>query len=90
MIAITVRLLQSAHNRPHIIPNKEVIMIIRLATIVGLGLAVAATAAPSFAATREGAIRDCNGHAAKYINHVWGNVESSVYRSCMAEQGYRE
>jgi hypothetical protein len=61
-----------------------------LVTIVGLGLAVASTAAPSFAGTREETIQECVGRSAKYINHVWGNVESSVYRSCMAQQGYQE
>jgi hypothetical protein len=62
----------------------------RLVPMVALGLAVASTAGPSFAGTRDEAMRDCVGRSAKYIQHVWGNFESSVYRSCMAQQGYQE
>jgi hypothetical protein len=65
-------------------------MIMKLITMVALGLAVASSTTPSFAATRDATIQECVGRSAKYINHVWGNFESSVYRSCMAQQGYKE
>jgi hypothetical protein len=65
-------------------------MILRLLATVALGVAVAATAGPSLASSRDQAIQECVGRSAKYVNHVWGNFESSVYRSCMAQQGYQE
>jgi hypothetical protein len=55
-----------------------------------VGLIIATSAGPSFARTREQAIQDCSVAASKYINHVWGNVESATYRSCMAQHGYQE
>jgi hypothetical protein len=67
---------------------------VNLATLA-LGLAVAATAS-SFAQSdrastnREQAIQDCNAAAAKYSEHLWGNVGRYTYRICMAERGQPE
>ena len=39
---------------------------------------------------REQAIRDCNDQGRRYTQHLWGNMEFDVYRSCMAQRGLRE
>jgi hypothetical protein len=70
-------------------------IIVKLATLA-LGLAVAATASPSFAQSnlastnRAQAIQDCNAAAAKYSEHLWGSVGRHIYRACMAERGQKE
>ena len=65
-------------------------MVIKVVSIALVGLAIAATTAPSFARTREQAVHDCSAAAGKYINHLWGNAQGATYRSCMAQQGYQE
>jgi hypothetical protein len=63
---------------------------------LALGLAVAATASPSFAQSnrastnRAQAIQDCNGAAGKYVEHLWGNMGRQIYRTCMAEHDQPE
>ena len=39
---------------------------------------------------REQAIWDCNDQGRRYTQHLWGNMEFDVYRSCMAQRGLRE
>jgi hypothetical protein len=39
---------------------------------------------------REQAIRECNDQGRRYTQHLWGNMEFDVYRSCMAQRGLRE
>ena len=39
---------------------------------------------------RAAAIRACNEQGDKYLQYVWGNVSSDVYRACMAEHGEAE
>ena len=73
-------------------------MVVRSATLalgIGFGLAIAATASPSFAESnrahgRAQAIQDCSAEAAKYSEHTWGVAEVTTYRSCMAKHGQQE
>ena len=39
---------------------------------------------------RAQALRDCNDLSAPYRNSIWGNWQSDIYRSCMAQRGQQE
>jgi hypothetical protein len=45
---------------------------------------------PGESVDREQAIRECNEQGRRYAQHLWGNMEFDVYRSCMAQRGLRE
>jgi len=76
-------------------------IVVRLAALA-LGLAVAATASPSFAQkskprpptdtldARAQALRDCSNAAVKFPELTWGIWEVQIYRACMAQRGQRE
>jgi hypothetical protein len=61
---------------------------------LALGLAMTALATPSFAqqmsASREKALRDCNGEAGKMSQGTWGVQQVDNYRACMAQRGEQE
>ena len=73
-----------------IIPTK------RLA-VLAFGFAVAVSASPSFAQTRqdrnsrayEKAIHECMVKAGKALNTTFGNYNSFAYWACMGEHGYQ-
>jgi len=61
-----------------------------------LGLAVAATASPSFAqraeqegmdSTRARAVNDCSKESNKMTQYTWGVTQLNMYRSCMTQHG---
>jgi hypothetical protein len=39
---------------------------------------------------RAQALRECNDRAAPFRVYTWGNTESALYRSCMAQHGQPE
>lgn len=41
-------------------------------------------------ASRETSIRECNDLGRRYTQHLFGNMEFDIYRSCMAERGHIE
>ena len=45
---------------------------------------------PGEKASRETSIRECNDRARGYTQHLFGNMEFDLYRSCMAERGHIE
>jgi hypothetical protein len=59
-------------------------------TFALVGLMIPALASPSFALTRDEAIRGCSVAAGKYVQYAWGNVEGATYRACMAKEGHQE
>jgi hypothetical protein len=65
--------------------------------VLALGLAVSASATPSFAqrseemsAVRAQALQECNGQAAKLRQYTWGAHQIHKYRTCMTQRGQVE
>jgi hypothetical protein len=65
---------------------------------LALGLAIAASASPSFARTadkgnsdsaRDAAIHDCSMQASKWSNTMWQTGQFHAYSNCMMEHGQR-
>jgi hypothetical protein len=59
-------------------------------TVVPITGAVANGIPPQISAARASAIRECSLLAARYPQHLWGNTEIYLYRSCMARHGQQE
>jgi hypothetical protein len=59
-------------------------------TVVPITGAVANGNPPQISAARASAIHACSRLAARYPQHVWGNTEIYLYRSCMARHGQQE
>jgi hypothetical protein len=45
---------------------------------------------PLESAVRAQAVRDCNDQARRFTQHLWGNMDFVIYRSCMAQRGLKE
>jgi hypothetical protein len=45
---------------------------------------------PLESAIRAQAVLDCNEQARRFTQHLWGNMDLAIYRSCMAQRGLKE